>query len=88
MFGYLIAIVIPFLPMLQQGRVIAACVTILMMLSLVLWPLASLIAVIQTRNTHIEDKRHRELVEAQERAIEVRVQAVADLVPSQNATER
>jgi uncharacterized membrane protein YqaE (UPF0057 family) len=57
MFGYLVAIVLPFVAMFQQGKVGSAILTVLMCCTLVLWPVASIWAVIATRGSHIDDKR-------------------------------
>ena len=57
MAGYLWAILIPPLPMFQQGRVVAFLVTLVLCITLVGWPVASLIAVLATRDRHITDKR-------------------------------
>jgi len=57
MVGYLVAIFLPPIPMLQQGKMGTALLTFLMCCTGVLWPLASIWAVIATRDTHIEDKR-------------------------------
>ena len=57
MFGYLIAIILPPVPMLQQGKMGSAIVTFLLMCTVVGWPLASIWAVVATRGSHIEDKR-------------------------------
>jgi uncharacterized membrane protein YqaE (UPF0057 family) len=57
MFGYVIAILLPPVAMVQQGRVGSAILTLLMCITLVLWPVASVWAFVATRGTHIEDKR-------------------------------
>lgn len=57
MFGYLVAIILPPVAMFQQGKVGSTILTILLMLTVVGWPIASIWAVIATRGSHIEDKR-------------------------------
>jgi hypothetical protein len=62
MAGYLWAILVPPVPMFQQGRVVAGIVTLVLMVTIAGWPIAALIAVLATRNQHIADKRHADLV--------------------------
>ena len=57
MFGYLVAILLPPVPMFQQGRMVSAVVTFLLCCTLVGWPIASILAVMATRNSHVGDKR-------------------------------
>jgi uncharacterized membrane protein YqaE (UPF0057 family) len=57
MFGYLVAILLPPVAMFQQGKVGSALLTLLMCVTIVGWPIASIWAVIATRGSHIEDKR-------------------------------
>jgi uncharacterized membrane protein YqaE (UPF0057 family) len=57
MFGYLVAIILPPVPMLQQGKMGSALITFLLCLSLVGWPVASIWALTATRGSHVEDKR-------------------------------
>jgi uncharacterized membrane protein YqaE (UPF0057 family) len=57
MFGYLVAIVLPPVAMFQQGRVGSAVLTLILCITIVGWPIASVWAVIATRGSHIDDKR-------------------------------
>lgn len=57
MFGYAVAILLPPVAMFQQGKVGSTILTLLLCVTLVGWPVASVWAVIATRGTHIEDKR-------------------------------
>ena len=59
MAGYIWAILVPPIVMFKQGRVGMTIITLFLMVFVVTWPLASLLAVLATRAQHIHEAEAR-----------------------------
>jgi uncharacterized membrane protein YqaE (UPF0057 family) len=62
---YLLAILVPPLAMLMSGRVIQAVACLVLVCTVIGWPLAAIWALFVVSNRHA-DRRHRELLKAQQ----------------------
>ena len=84
---YLVAILLPPLAMFMAGKAMQAILCVVLMITLIGWPIASLWAIFVVHNRYADDRTKR-LIEAQQKAAQEQVAAMQAMTNQQLAAAK